>query len=157
VIKLFNIYLIVSLLCIACQPSARYKTADTQIPSRKSADSNLNAYVNQWLGTPYEYGRMSKEGTDCSGFTNQVMFHVYNISIPRQAQDQYLKGHRVTKSRIEPGDLVFFSGIRSRGIDHVGIYLGAGKFAHASEKSGVMISSMDEEYYDTHYAGACRY
>ena len=156
-IKLLYLGLILSTIGIACQPSARYRKADTQIPSQKTANPKLQAYVNQWLGTPYEYGRMSKKGTDCSGFTSQVMLHVYNISIPRQAQDQYLKGHRVARSLVQPGDLVFFTGIRSRGIDHVGIYLGAGKFAHASEQSGVIISGIDEEYYEAHYAGACRY
>jgi cell wall-associated NlpC family hydrolase len=151
--KYASIILVTCLVLLACQPSTRYRSTD----GRNSSEKSLHGYVNEWLGTPYKYGGMSKQGTDCSGFTRQVMLQVYNKQIPRQSQDQYTNGKRIAKSRIEPGDLVFFNRIRSRGIDHVGIYLGDGKFAHASEKSGVTISSIYEDYYQTHYAGACRY
>jgi lipoprotein Spr len=148
-----SIIWVVALVLLACQPSTR----STRFDDRSLGEKSLHGYVNEWLGTPYKYGGMSKQGTDCSGFTRQVMLHVYNKHIPRQSKDQYAKGTRIAQSRIEPGDLVFFNRIRSRGIDHVGIYLGKGKFAHASEKSGVTISSLYEDYYQSRYVGACRY
>jgi len=145
-------------LYLACQPSARSRRSYLQPgPAQDTTVIYLHNFVNDWLGTPYQYGGMSKNGTDCSGFTLQVMLNVYNIQIPRQSLDQYLNGQRVGRGRIEPGDLLFFREVRSRGIDHVGIYLGDGKFAHATENAGVTISELYEDYYDSRYAGACRY
>jgi lipoprotein Spr len=85
------------------------------------------------------------------------MLHVYNLPAPRTAQEQYNKGRKLSDSRIERGDLVFFRNVRGKGVDHVGVYLGDGKFAHATESAGVVISNLNEDYYRKRYFGACRY
>ena len=86
------------------------------------------------------------------------MLRVYHKQIPRVSRDQYSKGRKIMRSRLQKGDLVFFKGMsRRRGIDHVGIYLGNNSFAHASQKKGVIISSLTDTYYKKRYAGACRY
>jgi len=53
--------------------------------------------------------------------------------------------------------LVFFKTLGSSIINHAGIYIGNGEFMHASSGAGkVMISSLKDDYYSTHYATARR-
>lgn len=147
------------LLIISCKPSARYRT-DHQMPeqtSEPSQSSNLNSYVRQWLKTPYKYGGMSKNGVDCSGFSSRVMQDVFQVKIPRTAENQFENGKKISDSKRRAGDLVFFKNVRGRGVDHVGVYLGNNTFAHASTSAGVIISGLDEAYYQKRYVGACRY
>ena len=107
----------------------------------------------RWLGVPYRYGGNGKRGVDCSGLVNAV-FGKYGVSLPRRARDLYGKGRGLKKTQLQPADLVFFSNTAGRGITHVGIYLGSARFVHASSSSGVVISSLDADYYLRHYAGA---
>ena len=120
-------------------------------------NTNLLNLVNQWMDTPYEYGGMSKSGVDCSGFSSIILDEAYSIKIPRTAEEQYNMGEKIRNSWLSPGDLVFFKNFRGHGIDHVGIYLGNNQFAHATESNGVMVSDLDEDYYQKRYVGACRY
>ncbi len=80
------------------------------------------------------------------------------IKLPRVARDQFKKGIPISKSELQKRDLVFF-GNRSRGVaTHVGIYIGNGKFEHASTaKKRVVVSSLNKPYYKKHYLGARRY
>ncbi|MBX9449881.1 MAG: C40 family peptidase [Taibaiella sp.] len=67
--------------------------------------------------------------------------------MPRTSRDQYSISKKIgSKDELREGDLVFFK-IRSRAISHVGIYLADGKFAHASSSKGVVISSLDQDYW----------
>jgi cell wall-associated NlpC family hydrolase len=108
----------------------------------------------KWMGTPYRYGGTTREGADCSGFVLSV-FAKAGVSLPRTADAMFHTGTPVTLGKILPGDLVFFSD-RSvgDGITHVGIYTGQEKFIHSSSSSGVIVSSLTQSYYRTHYAGA---
>ena len=72
-----------------------------------------------------------------------------------------MQGIKVAKSNLQVGDLVFFSGInassKSAKISHVGIYIGNGKFLHASNPTrGVVIDELNSDYYRTHYVTARR-
>ena len=106
-----------------------------------------------WLGTPYRYGGSSRSGTDCSGFTMAV-FSQFGYSLIHGAGDQYAQCTPVTDRERDVGDLVFFNW--GYGISHVGIYLGGGTFIHSSTSSGVIISSLYENYYANGYVGAGR-
>ncbi len=75
------------------------------------------------------------------------------ISIPRTADAQYYAGSRI-KGSMKPGDLVFFQ-TYAPGPSHVGIYLGHGKFVHASSH-GVMVSNLSDAYWANRYLGAKR-
>jgi len=115
-----------------------------------SATSNVKLFqfVYDWIGTPYHFGGDSRTGIDCSGFTKELYGKVFNLTIKRNSRDIFSMVSPVRKDELQEGDLVFFK-IHSRSISHVGIYLGNGRFAHASSR-GVAISSLDDDYY-SHY------
>ena len=106
----------------------------------------------RFLGTPYVFGGTSTSGFDCSGYVQHV-FAMLGVSIPRTADAQYYAGRKITGG-MKPGDLVFFQTYLP-GPSHVGIYLGNGKFVHASSH-GVMVSSLSDAYWANRYRGAKR-
>src|ERR1700761_1004417 len=116
-----------------------------------SATSNMKLFhfVYDWIGTPYRFGGSSKKGIDCSAFTKQLYSDVFNLDIKRNSRDIFSMVSPVGRDDLKEGDLVFFK-IHSRSISHVGIYLGNGRFAHASSK-GVAISSLDDAYYSRYF------
>lgn len=118
----------------------------------KDDDRNMPLYaeVSQWLGVPYRYAGLSRKGLDCSGFAFLMYQKVYRKKIPRSTSDlSKMKMHNVSKGSLQAGDLVFFttSGKKNK-ISHVGIYLKDGCFIHASTSQGVIVSHLDEDYYD---------
>lgn len=101
------------------------------------------------LGTPYVWGGNSLvNGVDCSGLVQQV-FASFGIQLPRVTYEQIGVGASVKVKNIQPGDLVFFDTDHTKnGPDHVGIYMGGGKFIHAPRPGqGVKISSLADAYY----------
>lgn len=108
----------------------------------------LGAY-HEWDGVPYRYGGMSQDGVDCSGLVFRVFDDLYDRRLPRTTQALLTTGQKVSRAALQPADLVFF---RTSWKDrHVGIYLGQGKFMHASTSRGVMISSLLNPYWQQHY------
>jgi murein DD-endopeptidase len=81
------------------------------------------------IGTPYHFGGADAAGFDCSGLARYV-HERSGLAIPRTAAEQQRAAHPVALGQLAPGDLVFFR-IRSRGINHVGVYAGGGRFIHA--------------------------
>ncbi len=114
---------------------------------------DLLTYAMQFIGTPYEYGGESPGGFDCSGFVQFIYSSFLGIDLPRTADSQFYSGEFVEQANLIPGDLVFFNGL-----GHVGIYIGEGQFIHSSSPSsgGVIISALDESYYERGYYGATR-
>lgn len=111
--------------------------------------------AKSYQGVPYVWGGVSPAGFDCSGFVHYVLLQ-NGIVIPRTAADQYYTGTWVDRSRLVPGDLVFFSTYKP-GPSHVGIYIGGNKFIHASSGANkVTISDLSNAYYSQHYIGAKR-
>ncbi len=117
----------------------------------------LLSFMDYWYGTRYQYGGSTRDGIDCSAFAWLLMSSVYGINeLPRMARDQYASSRRIRREELKEGDLVFFHTLgKHRAVTHVGIYLRNNKFVHASV-SGVMISDMNDGYYDKHYIGAGR-
>ena len=81
------------------------------------------------IGTPYQFGGADAAGFDCSGLARYAHERA-GLAIPRTAAEQQRAAHPVPLGELAPGDLVFFR-IRSRGINHVGVYAGGGRFIHA--------------------------
>lgn len=106
--------------------------------------------IDNWLGTPYKYGSMSKSGTDCSGFTKNVYKEACNIELNRSAADQVKDVTLIDKDKLKFGDLVFFK-ISGNKVSHVGIYINDSKFVHASTKKGVTISDLNDAYYKKYF------
>lgn len=117
---------------------------------------DMLAYAQAMKGIPYSYGASSRHATDCSGFTLQVLRHE-GVKLPRTAAEQATRGKKVDGGSLKPGDLVFFHTSRGSRISHVGIYVGNGKFIHASSGGGkVQVNSLSEGYYKRRFATARR-
>jgi hypothetical protein len=120
-------------------------------------DTALYVFVDNWIGTPYRYGGKTKGGIDCSFFAFKLLSDIFRLNIPRTAKEQYDASVRVHKNDLKEGDLVFFNTMGSRhGVSHVGVYLGNDYFVHSSTSSGVMISSLDEDYFSARFVSGGR-
>jgi lipoprotein Spr len=124
--------------------------------SNTKKEKFLNEIIS-YLNTPYRYGGTTRKGIDCSAFTQKVYGNSMNIKLPRTAREQY-KEWRSFRGRDELrfGDLIYFNTSSRYYPGHVGIYLDDNLFAHASSSSGVIISSLENEYYETKFIGANR-
>ncbi len=100
-------------------------------------------YAMRYLGLRYVYaGRSLATGTDCSGFTS-LIYKEFGVSLPKTVEGQYYRGTYVSKSNLQKGDLVFYSGGGSYPT-HVAMYIGNGKVIHESNyRDGVKISPLN--------------
>lgn len=109
---------------------------------------------NAWAGTRYRYGGMTHRGIDCSALMQHVFRDGFDYRLPRTTLGQVTEGEHVSKSKLLPGDLVFFRPYR--GDRHVGVYVGEGYFMHASTSQGVKLSRLSNPYWQRHYWTARR-
>jgi len=98
------------------------------------------AFARQQLGTRYVFGGTSPRGFDCSGFT-QYLARAFGVNLPRTAAQQARVGTEVPKDRsaLRPGDLLTFG--RGGRVTHIGIYVGDGRYVHASSGRGQITES----------------
>ena len=111
----------------------------------------------KYQGYRYVWGGTSPQsGFDCSGFVMYVLRQA-GAPVPRDLWGQLNSGARVSRSALQPGDLVFFQNTYRPGLSHDGIYVGGGQFIHAaSENTGVIISRLDNPYWNARYFAASR-
>lgn len=108
------------------------------------------------LGRGYVYGGAGPSCFDCSGLVH-YLFRQIGIALPREAGAQMRAGTAISAAELRPGDLVFFATTGTGRISHVGVYLFAGEFIHASSGRGcVTTSTMNQGYYRRNFAGAAR-
>jgi len=119
-----------------------------------AAQTKLEQAFDGLIGVRYQYGGTTPSGFDCSGFTSYV-FKKLGIDLPRTSKDQFAIGQKVDQADLIAGDLVFFN-TSGHGVSHVGIYIGDGKFVHASSSKGVTITALTDKYYVKRYLGARR-
>ena len=123
---------------------------------RVSLNLNLMAKsIQSFLGTPYVWGGETRRGTDCSGFTRTV-FNEQGVIIPRVSYQQFTIGATIRQKDLKYGDLIFFNKNGWGRVSHVGIYVGNGRFAHASCSKGVTVSKLAKRYYNKRFTGARR-
>lgn len=137
------------------QTTAEDIVVDTNLDLRQQ----IIDYSKKLIGIKYVYGGSSTKGFDCSGFVSYV-YKKFGMTLPRASKDMGSGGTSVKKADLQMGDLVFFDtngGLN--GINHVGIYIGSGKFIHASSSIGrkVTISSLNDKYYSKTYMRARDY
>jgi uncharacterized protein YraI len=106
-------------------------------------------------GSPYSWGGNSPSGFDCSGFVRYA-YGQAGIDLPYGTVNQAREGQAVSRSNLQPGDIVFFAGTYRSGISHNGIYVGNNQFIHASSSQGVTITSMNNSYWEPKYHSARR-
>lgn len=118
-------------------------------------DRRMMDIIESWIGTPYRYGGETKDGVDCSGFT-QAVFREMGVSIPRTASTQAEAAADVTPGDLRFGDIIFFN-TSGGGISHCGIYIGDGFFVHASSSRGVVRQSLANPYFFSRIVSAGRF
>jgi cell wall-associated NlpC family hydrolase len=111
----------------------------------------LISTASENIGVRYRSGGMTKDGFDCSGLMFNT-FGAFDIQLPRSSFEQAQFGVKINSEEVKKGDLIFFKTNGRRQINHVGMVVevaedGEVKFIHASTSSGVIISSLKEEYY----------
>ncbi|MPS72035.1 MAG: NlpC/P60 family protein [Chryseobacterium sp.] len=162
--------IILSALVISCGTSRSAKKYTYKKPSTTNKSANLkklnSSYsgnvsgtrasildnAENYLGTPYKYAGNTPAGFDCSGLVCKV-FDEEKIQMPRRSSDQAKQGRSINVSEARPGDLLFFATAGGSTVTHVGIVhdiLNSGEvtFIHASTSKGVIISSLNEAYWN---------
>lgn len=104
-------------------------------------------------GTPYVYGGADFHGFDCSGFVNYVYKYGVGKNLPRTSKAQSDYTVKLTRHELVPGDIVFFDTSRKGQINHCGIYMGNGRFIHASSGKAysVTTSNLDRGFYKNRF------
>jgi len=132
-------------------------------PSQQAAAStgrmqNLIQHALALLGTPYRWGGTGTDGFDCSGLVGYVFRSALGIELPRVSKDMASSGQLITdRAKLSPGDLVFFGTHHGKRVDHVGIYVGDGRFLHAPRTGrDVTVSSLESGYWSEKYMEARR-
>ncbi len=104
-------------------------------------------------GTPYVYGGADFHGFDCSGFVNYVYKHGIGKNLPRTSRAQSDYTTKLERNELVPGDIVFFDTSLKGRINHCGIYMGNGRFVHASSGKAyaVTTSNLDKGFYKNRF------
>ncbi len=123
--------------------------------STSSVQEVLNLAYSK-IGAPYVWGAEGPNSFDCSGFTSYVFRNAAGVSLPRTSSAQSGYGSTVSKSNLQPGDLVFFN-TSGKGVSHVGIYVGGGNMIHSpSSGKTVSVTSINSSYYSSRFVTAKR-
>ncbi len=147
---------------VASTGSGQEEAIGTELATRQHArlqggDGRLMKVIDSYIGVPYLWGGTTRQGMDCSALTRAVLREAYGVELPRTSRQMYQLGKPMDRQALRAGDLVFFRIDDSGpGISHVGIYVGDGRFAHASSSRGAVIDPLGSSYFDKRYAGARR-
>ncbi|WP_294298737.1 C40 family peptidase [uncultured Chryseobacterium sp.] len=155
---------------IAAKKNTAYKNT-VKTENLRKLDSRFNGRVSKsinellkdaekYLGAPYKFGGSTSSGFDCSGFALKV-FEENSYKLPRRSADQAETGTDIDIKEAKPGDLLFFATAGGTKVSHVGIVHDIGNdgevhFIHASTTKGVIISSLNDAYWNKAYLHAKR-
>lgn len=147
------LWLLLALLLAGCASRPTHTEAPQYSVANDAAHAGVTQalydYYNGWQGVPYRYGGVDRSGIDCSSFVRRTMSNLKSVNLPRTTSAQAQAGRPVPPGDLTPGDLVFFkTGYKTR---HVGVYVGEGRFMHASTSQGVTMSRLDNVYWQRHY------
>lgn len=125
------------------RPAAPKPFAKFSASMESLRDSIIVSVVRNQIGTRYVVGGTSpRSGFDCSGLVRYVM-SALQVSLPRTAAQQARAGLALGRdsTRLRPGDLLTFGRTRDGSVSHIGIYIGNGRYVHASSVAGRVIES----------------
>ena len=148
--KTFLPLLIITLFIFSgCAKTYSYPNYEIIKPTQKCKPNrkNIQTLLSQHLDKPYVWAEEGPDAFDCSGLTYNI-YGEMGVDLPRVARDQAKVGQKVPYKELIYGDLIFFGSTnkRSKRINHVGIYLGDGWFAHASSQHRkVMYTNFKDE------------
>jgi len=158
-IRLTNTFRIVFAVVVilglsGCANALRWENSGSPYIASSSDHARAAAVARQMIGVPYKWGGSTPRGFDCSGLV-QYSYKMAGLRAPRTSKAQYSSSERLRLKDAREGDLVFFN--FDRGISHVGIYLGDGRFVHApSRGKRVEVASLTQPPYSDHFVAAGR-
>lgn len=135
------------------------KPEESQNPpvSNSSKQSSIVNLAYAQLGKPYVWGAEGPNSFDCSGLMTYIFKNAGSINLPRTSSQQSNFGTTVSKSDLQPGDLIFSSTDGSGGVSHVGVYVGNGEMIHAPKPGDVVKkSNINTSYWNGTYLWAKR-
>jgi cell wall-associated NlpC family hydrolase len=147
------VLLLAVVLGVGAGPAPSWSTRDYQMPVGAPTNERgvIAARIAQsYLGVPYIWSGASPSGFDCSGLVSYVYGRL-GVSIPHNAAQQFRFGTPVDRAELVPGDVVFFDHLR-----HNGIYVGDGRFVHATTPGGVKMARLEDDWFRKRWVGARR-
>ena len=155
-----------ALVLAACSSPVRQASSPQQPPQpaqtsqqARQADqgkrNDLALFALSLLDTPYAWGgKGPATGFDCSGLVSHVYREATGLRVRGSAADLGQQAKPIDTAALQPGDLVFFNTLGQRH-SHVGIYVGNGRFVHASNpRTGVRMDKLGSRYYAQRFEGA---
>ncbi len=131
-----------------------------EVPEKEIKNERLYAVIEEWLGTPYDWGGTTKKGVDCSSYVQQLYQKVYGQALPRTSLEQFYldtKSHFRNQEYLKEGDLIFFRlRHQDKVVSHVGVYLQNGKFTGSNSPHGVQIADLNADYWQDKYVACAR-
>lgn len=144
-----------ALLLVGCQSqiseSPHYASGLSDPAYARSA---VYEQYQEWQGVTYRTDGVRRRGDDCSAFMQLTFREQFAMQLPRDTDSQAHVGRAVSSHQLRPGDLVFFN--IGRSTRHVGVMVDKNKFLHASSSKGVMISDLNQPYWQRYYWQARR-
>ena len=142
------ILLLFSMILMSCSSSKRI------VSNSKTTSTKIDRIVSNALkykGVKYKFGGTTKRGMDCSGVI-YVAFKEESFLLPRVSKDMAKRGRKISLSKAQKGDLLFFKTNKSSNkINHVGLIVsnlkGQIKFLHSTTSKGVIVSSLSQNYW----------
>ena len=151
----FAFFLFVLVVPRLCAQTPKMSPSEAAVTRQKLVD-----YSKQFIGKPYASGGIGPNSFDCSGLVFTVSRESIGIQLPRTTKAIYNFCKEIDEETREAGDLVFFKTTSSGNVSHVGLYIGGNQFIHAASdgpNTGVIISSLKESYWKSHYLCTRRY
>ncbi|PTQ87529.1 C40 family peptidase [Agitococcus lubricus] len=111
-----------------------------------------------FVGKPYSFGGSNPDtGFDCSGLVQYVLDQSGIKKLPRTSREMYQYSRPVDNDSLVVGDLLFFQTNNSEQVNHVGIYVGEGRFIHSPSTGNVIrLDRLDQSYWQKAFVGARR-